>query len=84
MPADCPICMDHEADSTLTPCNHSICQECAVKIIKPFLTPMCPLCRAPIETLRPNGGGQERFAISIHFMHLIDKLKAFGETRLVE
>ena len=56
---ECPICMDLAENATIfTPCGHSTCSECFVKIQDPsqasiegegVLTIKCPNCRGKIE-----------------------------------
>jgi len=40
---ECGVCLDRT--QRLTPCNHSICLECEMKLVKPS----CPLCRRTIQ-----------------------------------
>lgn len=40
----CPVCLDNRVDCVLIPCNHVVCQRCAVRL------PSCPSCRAVVDT----------------------------------
>jgi len=42
----CIVCMEHDANACLIPCEHShFCHACAKGLVAP---PRCPLCRAPV------------------------------------
>jgi len=45
----CPVCMEHEKNTILTPCRHLLCAHDAA-IIKAGNSPNCPICRTPIQS----------------------------------
>uniref|UniRef100_A0A7S1Q6B5 RING-type domain-containing protein n=1 Tax=Neobodo designis TaxID=312471 RepID=A0A7S1Q6B5_NEODS len=40
----CAVCMDYRQDCVLGPCNHVVCQRCAVEVQQ------CPMCRVNIAS----------------------------------
>lgn len=51
---DCPICLCDisSADCYTTPCNHTFCKNCILKLFEK-LSNSCPLCRAKLENFNP-------------------------------
>lgn len=60
--AVCPVCLDLPADICIAPCRHRACLGCCGRLASycasgsggafglPATGPLCPLCRAPIES----------------------------------
>lgn len=46
---DCPICLNfHHRKTKFNLCSHSVCNECAYKMLTKLMN-KCPICRANIE-----------------------------------
>ena len=45
----CPVCMGHEKNTVLNPCGHLLCAHDSA-IIKASDSPICPICRTPIQS----------------------------------
>lgn len=45
----CPLCCANQATQVARPCNHNICLECCVKLMKNKDNTICPFCRGNIE-----------------------------------
>jgi hypothetical protein len=61
--AVCPVCLDLAADVSVSPCGHRACMVCCGRLASysstsnsffglPLQSPLCPLCRGPIEGFR--------------------------------
>jgi hypothetical protein len=45
----CVVCFDAPKDHIIVPCGHQcVCEACAEQLTK-TRTPMCPVCRGPIQ-----------------------------------
>ena len=58
---ECPVCFDRPADLAsvvVFGCGHATCAACYTALLGAPTTPVaCPLCRAPLKTVAPEGGG---------------------------
>jgi hypothetical protein len=52
-PVECPICWEERPLITLA-CQHVICVDCYPRL----LSPVCPMCRHPIQSLSESNDGE--------------------------
>ena len=46
----CPVCLEHEVDTCITPCGHTLCEICLKSIVyRSNGRKLCPICRGPIN-----------------------------------
>ena len=65
---ECPICLEsHDSNNCVTTnCNHSYCGDCfknMINILKPYHSPICPLCRSSVEELHVNSSKEKDFIV---------------------
>ena len=47
----CVVCMDERKQHVLMPCMHMcVCEACAQRLLEVQTTPLCPVCRTPVES----------------------------------
>lgn len=44
---ECPVCLDHPADTPCGPCNHHLCYDCIRELHERTMN--CPLCFGPMH-----------------------------------
>lgn len=65
---ECPICLEsHDSNNCVTTnCKHSYCSDCfknMVNMLKPYHSPICPLCRSSVEELYINSSKEKDFIV---------------------
>jgi hypothetical protein len=65
---ECPICLEsHDSNSCVTTnCKHSYCGDCfknMINMLKPYHSPICPLCRSSVEELHVNSSKEKDFIV---------------------
>lgn len=65
---ECPICLEsHDSNSCVTTnCKHSYCGDCfknMITMLKPYHSPICPLCRSSVEELHVNSSKEKDFIV---------------------
>ena len=65
---ECPICLEsHDSNNCVTTnCKHSYCGECfknMITMLKPYHSPICPLCRSSVEQLHINSSKEKDFIV---------------------
>ncbi len=65
---ECPICLDlHDLNNCVTTnCNHNYCSNCfnnMIKMLKPYHSPICPLCRSSVQELYTNTSEEKEFIV---------------------
>jgi len=47
----CVVCMDERKQHVMMPCMHMcVCEACAQRLLEVQTTPLCPVCRTPVES----------------------------------
>jgi hypothetical protein len=67
-PTECPICLEsHDSNNCVTTnCKHSYCGDCfknMISMLKPYHSPLCPLCRSSVEELHVNSSKEKDFIV---------------------
>lgn len=67
-PTECPICLEsHDSNNCVTTnCKHSYCEDCfknMISMLKPYHSPLCPLCRSSVEELHVNSSKEKDFIV---------------------
>jgi hypothetical protein len=65
---ECPICLEsHDSNSCVTTnCKHSYCGDCfknMITMLKPYHSPLCPLCRSSVEELHVDSSKEKDFIV---------------------
>ena len=67
-PIECPICLEsHDSNNCVTTnCKHIYCGYCfknMISMLKPYHSPLCPLCRSSVQELHINYSKEKEFIV---------------------